>query len=78
MTGVRPSTLLLAQGGDELAAEVGDVGDHAAPDPVGSGREPLEQVFAGLLGCFPWTPLSRLVCVLVWPREEGRREGHRR
>jgi hypothetical protein len=36
-TGVRPSSLLLGQGGYELAAEVGDVGNDAAPDRVGSG-----------------------------------------
>jgi hypothetical protein len=28
--------LLLGQGGDELAAEVGDVGDDAAPDKLGA------------------------------------------
>src|SRR5215210_8085082 len=33
-TGVRLPFLLLGQGGDEFAAEVGDVGDHAAPDQV--------------------------------------------
>jgi hypothetical protein len=31
------SLLLLGQRGDELAAEVGDVGDDAAPDEVESG-----------------------------------------
>src|SRR5215212_7574265 len=31
---VCPSPLLLGQGGDELAAERGDVGDYAAPDQV--------------------------------------------
>ncbi len=31
--------LLLGQGGDEFAAEVGDVGDQAAPDHVEQGRE---------------------------------------
>jgi hypothetical protein len=31
---VCPSPLLLGQGGDELAAEGGDVGDDAAPDQV--------------------------------------------
>jgi hypothetical protein len=36
---MRPSTLLLGQGGYEFAAERGDVWDHAAPDQVGSGRE---------------------------------------
>jgi hypothetical protein len=36
---VRSSPLLIGEGGDELAAEVGDVGDHAAPDQVGSSRE---------------------------------------
>ena len=41
---VRPSPLLLGQGGDELAAEGGDVGDDAAPDQVGSGRETPEYV----------------------------------
>ena len=40
---VRPSPLLLGQG-DELAAEVGDVGDYAAPDQVGSGWETPENV----------------------------------
>src|SRR5215210_4684206 len=38
--------LLLGQGGDELAAEVRDVCDHAAPDRVGSGLDTLEQAFA--------------------------------
>src|ERR671914_1458592 len=33
-TSLRPLTLLLGQGGDEFAAEVGDVCDHAAPDQV--------------------------------------------
>src|SRR5215218_5895104 len=33
-TGVGPSPLLLGQGGDELAAEGGNVGDDAAPDQV--------------------------------------------
>src|SRR5918997_1116220 len=33
-TSLRPLTLLLGDGGDEFAAEVGDVGDHAAPDQV--------------------------------------------
>jgi hypothetical protein len=35
-TGLRPSSLLLVQGGDEFAAEVGDIGDHAAPDQAGT------------------------------------------
>src|SRR5215213_1109761 len=30
--------LLLGQGGDEFAAEVGNVGDHAAPDQVKSSH----------------------------------------
>src|SRR5829696_6515260 len=33
-TGVRLSSLLFGQGGDELAAEVRDVWDHPAPDQV--------------------------------------------
>jgi hypothetical protein len=37
--GVLPLTLLLGQGGDEFAAEIGDVGDHTAPDRVGGLRE---------------------------------------
>jgi hypothetical protein len=41
--------LLLGQGGDEFAAEVGDVGDHAAPDQVGNDRDPSEHVFDGRL-----------------------------
>jgi len=28
----RPLPLILSQGGDELTAEGGDVGDHAAPE----------------------------------------------
>jgi hypothetical protein len=32
---VRSPSLLIGEGGDKLAAEVGDVGDHAAPDRVG-------------------------------------------
>ena len=36
---VRPSPLLLGQGGDEFAAEVRDVGDHAAPDRVGCDKQ---------------------------------------
>ncbi len=32
--GVRPSSLHLGQGGDEFAAELRDVRDHAAPDRV--------------------------------------------
>ena len=39
--------LPLGQGGDEFAAEVGDVGDHAAPDRVGSSRRTLEGVSGG-------------------------------
>jgi len=50
---MRPSTLLLGQGGDEFAAEGGDVWDHPAPDQVRSGRKTPEQVIAGLLG---WSP----------------------
>ena len=38
-TGMRPSTLLLGQSGDEFAAEGGDVWDHTAPDQVGDVRE---------------------------------------
>ena len=48
-TGLRPSSLLLVQGDDEFAAEVGDVGDHAAPDRVERGRETLEYVYDGSL-----------------------------
>jgi len=40
--------LFPGQGGDEFAAKVGDVGDDAAPDQVGSGRETLVDVPAGL------------------------------
>ena len=42
--------LLLGKGGDELATDVGDVWDQAAPYRVRGNREKLEQVFAGLLG----------------------------
>jgi hypothetical protein len=53
-TCVRSSSLLIGEGCNEFAAEGGDVWDHAAPyQVVGSGREPLEQLFAGLLG---WSP----------------------
>jgi hypothetical protein len=47
---MRPLSLLLGQGGDEFAAEVGDVGDHAAPDRVESGRETTGYVSDDLLG----------------------------
>jgi hypothetical protein len=46
--GVRPFPLL-GQRSDEFAAEVGDVGDHAAPDRVGSSRRTLEGVSGGPL-----------------------------
>jgi hypothetical protein len=46
---VRPSSLFLGQGGDEFAAEVGDIGDDAAPDQVGGGQETLVDVSDGLL-----------------------------
>jgi len=39
---------VFGQRGDELAAEVGDVGDDAAPDEVRSGRMRPAQVIAGL------------------------------
>src|SRR5919106_6924067 len=45
---------LLSQGGDELAAEVGDVGDHAAPDRVESGRETTGYVSNDRLGGLEW------------------------
>jgi hypothetical protein len=48
--GVSPSSLFLGKGGHELAAELGDVWDHAAPYQVRGDPEKLEQVFAGLLG----------------------------
>ena len=47
---MRPSTLLLGQGGYEFAAERGDVWDHAAPDRVESGRETTGYVSDDLLG----------------------------
>jgi hypothetical protein len=50
LIGVRPLSLLLGQGSNEFAAEVGDVGDHAAPDRVGSGQETQECVSDGHLG----------------------------
>ena len=49
----RPLSLLLGDGGDEFAAEVGDVGDHAAPDQVRGDREASEYVSEGLLGHGP-------------------------
>ena len=42
--------LPLDQGGDEFAAEVGDVRDNAAPDQVGGGRETTGYVSDDLLG----------------------------
>jgi hypothetical protein len=47
---VSQGTSLLGQGGHEFAAEVGDVGDHAAPDQVGGGRETVVNVSDGRLG----------------------------
>jgi hypothetical protein len=56
-TGVRSSSLLIAEGGDELAAEGGDVWDHAAPDQVGSDRDLSEYASNGPLhrarACLP-------------------------
>jgi hypothetical protein len=43
--GVRP--LLFGERGDELAAEVRDVGDDAAPDQVRGGREAPDFVSEG-------------------------------
>ena len=41
------SYLLPGQGGDEFAAEVGDVWDHLAPDQVGVDRETLKYIPKG-------------------------------
>jgi hypothetical protein len=71
--GVRPSTLPLGQGGDEFAAEVGDVWDHPVPDQVGSGRETLKYVSHIHLRGPRMAPLARLVWVLVWDARERRR-----
>ncbi len=35
--GVSALPLFFGQGGDEFAAEIGDVGDHTAPDRVNTG-----------------------------------------
>ena len=73
--GVSPSPLFLDKGGDEIAAEVGDVWDHAAPNQVRDDREKLEQVLAGLLG---WdmnrspSSIGVLMGVVRDPREDGR------
>ena len=64
-TGVSPSSLLLSQGGDEFAAEVGDVGDDAAPDQVGDGRETLKDVSKVPFGRARRASVSRL----VWGRD---------
>jgi hypothetical protein len=59
--GVRFSSLLIGEGGDEFAAEVGDVRDHAAPDQVKRGRETLAYVSDSHLGRPRMAPLARLV-----------------
>jgi hypothetical protein len=67
--GVRASSLLLGQDGDEFAAEVGDVGDHTAPDQVKRGLGTSDHVSESLLGRPRIAPLSRLVCsqvCIVW------------
>ena len=63
--GVRPSSLLLGQGGDEFAAEGGDVSDHAAPDRVARGAQISLIHSRGLLGRPRIAPHSRLVCSRV-------------
>jgi hypothetical protein len=63
--GVRPASLLLGQGGDELAAEVGDVWDHAAPDQVGGGRKTLVDVSKVVLGRPRRASILRMVCSRV-------------
>ena len=50
--GVRSSSLLLGQGGDEFAAEVGDVWDHAVSDQMGDDSEMAGDVFEGRPGRF--------------------------
>ena len=73
-----PSSLFLGKGGHELAAEVGDIWDHAAPYQVRGDPEKLEQVFAGLLS---WdmnrSPSSTgvLTGVVRDARGDGRRVG---
>ena len=72
--GVSPSSLFLDTGGHELAAEVGDARDHAAPYQVRGNREKLEQAFARLLG---WdmnrspSSIDVLIGVVRDPREDG-------
>jgi hypothetical protein len=69
--GVRPFPLL-GQRSDEFAAEVGDVGDHAAPDQVRSGLETLKYVSAAFSSGAGLGPLRRLVCSWVWPARRRR------
>jgi hypothetical protein len=66
---MRPSTLLLGQGGNEFAAEGGDVWDHPAPEPVAGARETLKYVSHIHLRRPRMAPLARLVWVLVGTRE---------
>jgi hypothetical protein len=63
---VYPPALPFGDGGDEFAAEVGDVGDDAAPDEVEGGRETLNYVYAAFSSGACMVPLLRLVCLLVW------------
>jgi hypothetical protein len=85
---VYASSLLLGQGDDEFAAEVGDVGDHVAPDRVESGRETTGYVSDDLLGglegplAFGWygTPdgdwkWGRFYRLRVGPRKLRQRRG---
>ena len=62
----RPLPLPFGQGGDEFAAEVGDVWDHPASDQVGSDRETVDYVFHSHLRRPRMAPLARLVWVRVW------------
>jgi hypothetical protein len=69
---VPPSALLVGQGGHEFTAEVGNVGDHPAPDQVNMGYGYPEHVSEGhpqvasngsppLVGVFTgmWLPLHK-------------------
>jgi hypothetical protein len=73
LAGVRAPSLLLGQSGDELAAEVGDVGDQASPNQVRDGRETLKYVSDAPRELLHERVLFRLVWTLVWreAREEA-------
>jgi hypothetical protein len=75
------SYLRLDEGGYELAAEVGDVGDDAAPDQVKTIRRSREPVFGSCLkspSIGTWSLAGVTAGVVREAREEAKSESYRR